>query len=133
MAAVWGALAIQTAGAAAYWIGRLLSAERASLTIDWLNIMGLAFMPVSLLTGCLSLLVFHRGWLAPYPNGVWHGVLFVPAFAAGRRHKPPLPEKKAARRLSPNREKYGMMDPFGRRMRRAAHAPRAGELGGGFT
>lgn len=82
MAAAWGALAIQTAGAAAYWIGRLLSAERASLTIDWLNIMGLAFMPVSLLTGCLSLLVFHRGWLAPYPNGVWHGVLFVPAFAA---------------------------------------------------
>ena len=44
-----------TAGAAAYWIGRLLSAERASLTIDWLNIMGLA----TSYSAILSALIFN--------------------------------------------------------------------------
>lgn len=74
---VWGALVIQVLGVAAYCIGRMLSAEKAPWYLVWLDIVGVAFMPVSLVTGCFSVAVFHQGWAAPYPGGPVHGLLFA--------------------------------------------------------
>ena len=79
---VWGGMVIQAVGAAAWCIGRTLSAARAPLWINWLCLAGAAFMPISLLTGLASGLVFHRGWAAPYPDSVFHALLFCAAYPA---------------------------------------------------
>ncbi len=80
MKTVWGAMVIQAVGIAAYFIGRLLSAAKASFYIDWLNIVGIAFMPVSMITGYLSILIFKRGQIAPYPGGIFHILIFGAVF-----------------------------------------------------
>ena len=81
MEAVWGAMAIQAVGAAGYYIARLLSAEKAPFAVDWLNLAGLVFMPLSMTTGWAAVLIFKRGRVAPYPSGPFHTVGFVLAFA----------------------------------------------------
>ena len=58
MEAVWGAMAIQAVGAAGYYIARLLSAEKAPFAVDWLNLAGLVFMPLSMTTGWAAVLIF---------------------------------------------------------------------------
>lgn len=80
MDTVWGSMIIQAVGVAGYLIGRLLSAAKAPLYIDWLNIVGIAFMPVSMITGSLSILIFKQGWIAPYPNGIVHVFIFSIVF-----------------------------------------------------
>lgn len=80
MEAVWGSLLIQIVGLAGYFIGKALSREKAPFFVDWLNLIGVAFIPVSMLTGCLSILVFKQGWIAPYPIGVFHTLLFCLGF-----------------------------------------------------
>lgn len=82
MEIVWGSMMIQVVGMAGYFIGRLLSAAKAPFYIPWLNLMGIAFMPVSMMTGALSILVFRQGWVAPYPSGIFHDFLFGAAFFA---------------------------------------------------
>ncbi len=82
MEIVWGSMVIQVVGMAGYFIGRLLSAAKAPFYIPWLNLMGIAFMPVSMITGALSILVFRQGWVAPYPSGIFHDFLFGAAFLA---------------------------------------------------
>ena len=76
MAAVWGAMVIQTVGAAAYLIGKLLSQEKAPFYVSWLNTVGIAFMPVSMVTGWISIFVFRTGWISPYPIGIIHCCVF---------------------------------------------------------
>lgn len=73
---VWGSMIIQAVGVAGYFIGKLLSIEKASFYIDWLNILGIAFMPASMITGFLSMLIFKQGWIAPYPVGIVHVSIF---------------------------------------------------------
>lgn len=82
MEAIWGSMIIQAVGVAGYFIGRLLSAVKAPFTIDWLNIAGVAFMPVSMITGALSIFIFKNGWIAPYPIGIFHVFLFGIVYAA---------------------------------------------------
>ncbi|MCI9640825.1 MAG: helix-turn-helix transcriptional regulator [Emergencia sp.] len=80
MEVVWGSMIIQTVGIAGYFIGRLLSMEKASFYINWLNIVGIALMPVSMVTGYISILVFKQGWIAPYPSGMFHTLIFSLVF-----------------------------------------------------
>lgn len=80
METVWGSMIIQVIGIAGYFIGKLLSMEKAPFYIDWLNIIGIAFMPVSMLTGCISILIFKQGIIAPYPVGILHIFIFCLAF-----------------------------------------------------
>lgn len=80
METVWGSMMIQVVGLAGYFIGRLLSAAKAPFYVHWLNLMGIAFMPVSMITGALSILVFRQGWVAPYPSGIFHDFLFGVVF-----------------------------------------------------
>lgn len=76
MEAVWGAMIIQAVGIAGYFIGKLLSIEKAPFYVDWFNIMGISFMPVSMLTGIISILIFKQGWISPYPIGISHTFVF---------------------------------------------------------
>ncbi|MDA9460459.1 hypothetical protein B835_335 [Enterococcus mundtii 3F] len=73
---VWGSMIIQAVGIAGYFIGKLLSKEKAPLSVDWLNIIGIIFMPVSMFVGYLSIFVFNQGQVAPYPIGMTHTLLF---------------------------------------------------------
>ncbi len=76
MEMVWGAMIIQAVGVAGYFIGKLLSAENPPFAIAWLDVAGFALMPVSMLSGELSLLIFKDGWIAPYPVGIFHTLTF---------------------------------------------------------
>lgn len=80
MDAIWGSLIIQIIGIACYFIGKLWSIKKPSFYIIWLDIMGIAFIPVSMLIGYLSLLIFQQGWIAPYPIGVLHCYIFYPVY-----------------------------------------------------
>ena len=80
MGAVWGSLIIQAVGIAGYYIGKLFSAVKAPFYVDWLNIVGIAFVPVSILAGCISQLVFSQGVISPYPCGIVHLVVFSVLF-----------------------------------------------------
>ena len=52
-----------------------------SFYVNWLNIIGVAFMPISMITGYISGLVFKlEGWIAPYPIGIFHTLVFVLVF-----------------------------------------------------
>lgn len=75
MEAVWGAMIIQVVGVAGYFIGKTLSPEKAPFYVDWLNFIGIAFMPLSMFTGAVL-----RQWTAPYPIGPFHTALFGAAF-----------------------------------------------------
>ncbi len=80
MEAVWGSMIIQAVGIAGYFIGKLLSTEKAPFYVNWLNVVGISFMPVSLLTGFISILVFKQGAIAPYPTGLFHALAFCLIF-----------------------------------------------------
>lgn len=83
METIAGAMIIQAVGVALYFIGNILSDAKAPFYVMWLNVLGITFMPVSMLTGWLSLLLFHQGWVTPYPviSGPAHVVLFFCAYA----------------------------------------------------
>lgn len=76
METVWGAMIIQAVEIAGYFIGRLLSTAKVPFYIDWLNIIGITFMPISILTGYFSIIIFKQGWIAPYPSGIFHVLIF---------------------------------------------------------
>lgn len=77
MEAILGAIIIQVVGIVGYFIARILSEEKAPFYVNWLNIIGIAFMPTSMATGCISLLIFKQGWVAPYPIGIFHTLNFI--------------------------------------------------------
>ena len=82
MEVIWGSMIIQAVGVAGYFTARLLSPTKSSFYVNWLNLLGIAFMPVSMITGYLSILLFQDGWIAPYPVGIFHSFLFWGVFLA---------------------------------------------------
>lgn len=80
MEAVWGSMIIQSVGIVGYFVARVLSEEKAPFYVNWLNIIGVAFMPVSMITGYISAFVFKQGWIAPYPIGIFHTLVFMLVF-----------------------------------------------------
>ena len=76
MEVVWGSIIIQTVGVSGYFIGRSLSVEKASFYINWLNIIGIVFIPISMITGYLSIIIFKQGWVSPYPIDILHTLIF---------------------------------------------------------
>ena len=77
MDTLWGSMVIQVVGIAGYFIGRLLSLARPPFAVNWLNLIGFLFMPFSMVTGVISMALFKQGWIAPYPIGIAHLVLFA--------------------------------------------------------
>lgn len=80
MEVVWGSMIIQAVGVAGYFIARLLSSTKATFYVNWLNLLGIAFMPVSMITGYLATLLSWEGWISPYPMGIFHSFLFWVVF-----------------------------------------------------
>lgn len=74
---VWGSMIIQAVGVSGYFIGKLLSPAKPAFAVDWINIVGLLFMPVSMLAGAASILIFKNGQVAPYPRDIWHILVFA--------------------------------------------------------
>lgn len=74
---IWGAMVIQAIGVAGYFIGKLLSSARAPKSVDWLNILLCAFMPVCMLTQWALGRV-----ISPYPTDLVGAAAFLVAFAA---------------------------------------------------
>lgn len=72
---IWGSMIIQAVGAAGYFIGRLLSGEKASFAVDWMNILLVTFMPLSLIVA----VCFGRA-AAPYPTDMLTGVVFAAVY-----------------------------------------------------
>lgn len=62
MEAVAGSMIIQAVGIVGYFIARILSEEKATFYVSWFNIIGITFMPISMITGYISILVFKQGW-----------------------------------------------------------------------
>lgn len=80
MEVVAGSMIIQAVGIIGYFIARILSEEKATFYVSWFNIIGIVFMPISMITGYISILVFKQGWVAPYPNGIFHTLTFILLF-----------------------------------------------------
>lgn len=80
MEAVWGSMIIQSVGIVGYFVARVLSEEKAPFYVNWLNIIGVAFIPVSMITGYISAFVFKQGRIAPYPIGIFHTLVFMLVF-----------------------------------------------------
>lgn len=81
MEIVWGSMIIQAVGIAGYFIAKILSEEKAPFYVNWFNILGVAFMPVSMITGYISGRIFQLGgWIAPYPIGIFHILAFMSTF-----------------------------------------------------
>lgn len=80
MEAVWGSMIIQSVGIVGYFVARVLSEEEAPFYVNWLNIIGVAFMPISMIIGYISSFVFKQGQIAPYPIGICHTLIFMLVF-----------------------------------------------------
>lgn len=77
MTSIFGSMIIQAVGIIGYFVARTLSKEKASFYVNWMNIIGVSFMPISMITGWISGLVFKSGgWISPYPLGLVHILLF---------------------------------------------------------
>lgn len=68
---VLGSFILHAAGIASYFIGTVLSETKASAMAQWLNLMMLIFIPLSLL-----ITVLCDGLPAPYPNDILTAALF---------------------------------------------------------
>lgn len=74
---IWGSMIIQVVGLSAYFIGKLVSPAKASFTINWLNIIILLFMPISLIVT----FILNRT-TAPYPQDIISGAIFSLIYTA---------------------------------------------------
>lgn len=72
---IWGAMIIQAVGVAGYFIGRLLSSEKAPFAVNWVNILLVAFMPLSLVVAA-----FFGRVAAPYPTDIITGIVFAAVY-----------------------------------------------------
>lgn len=72
LSTILGAWVMQAVGVGVYFIGRALSSERPSLWVKLLNILGVTFMPLSMLTGQ----VFGH-MLSAYPVNLMQGAAFI--------------------------------------------------------
>ncbi|MEL7609949.1 MAG: helix-turn-helix transcriptional regulator [Bacillota bacterium] len=69
---IWGSMIIQAVGVAGYFIGKLMSQEKAPFTINWLNIILVSFIPISMIVaGILNRVI------APYPTDILSGCAFA--------------------------------------------------------
>lgn len=81
MESVLSSMVIQGIGIAGYFIARIVSQEKASFFIKWGNIIGISFMPISMITGYILETVFKiEGPVAPYPLGIFHVLFFALVF-----------------------------------------------------
>ena len=69
---IWGSMIIQVIGIIGYFIGKVISKAKAPLLINWLNIIIILFIPISLIVT----LILNRS-AAPYPTNLISGLVFA--------------------------------------------------------
>lgn len=73
-----GSMIIQAVGVAGYFFGRALSDQRPGFWTRFLIIMGVAFMPCSMLADVfIRCATPYGGSLSPYPVEIWQFAVFV--------------------------------------------------------
>lgn len=72
LGSVFGAMCAQAIGVAGYFIGRALSDQRPAFVVKWLNLLGAAFMPLSMLAGLL-----RGATLSAYPVDILQLLVFL--------------------------------------------------------
>lgn len=77
LASVLGGMCAQVLGAAGFFIGKALPGEKPPFWVRWLNVLGAAFMPCSMLAGALS-----ASMVSPYPTGPWQLAVFAALYLA---------------------------------------------------
>ncbi len=80
--AIWGSMIIQAVGVMGYFVGRVLSGERAPFAVKVLNLLLTLFIPSSLAAGAACVFVYGSVTVSPYPEGLWHFLLFAVVYAA---------------------------------------------------
>ena len=81
MLSIFVPMIIQVVGVVVYFMAKSISKEEASFYVKWINIAIIIFIPISMVTGFLSGLLFKTpGWFSPYPTDIIHGVLFTLIF-----------------------------------------------------
>ena len=68
---IWGSMIIQAVGGAAYFIGRLMEQSKTPFMINWLNLIIVLFMPVSMI---ITFILY--GIVAPYPISLLNTIIF---------------------------------------------------------
>lgn len=69
---IWGSMIIQALGGAAYFIGRVMEQSMTPTMINWLNLIIVLFMPVSMF---ITFLLY--GIVAPYPINLLNAIIFA--------------------------------------------------------
>lgn len=69
---IWGSIIIQALGGAAYFIGRLMDQSKTPLMINWINLIVILFMPVSMI---ITFILY--GIVAPYPINMLNTIIFA--------------------------------------------------------
>lgn len=80
LASILYGMMIQLLGLVGYLVARLWSAATPSFYVEWLIVLGTAFMPLSIVTGSISSFVGYEGWVSPYPVGLVQVALFLLLF-----------------------------------------------------
>jgi len=73
---IWGSMIIQIVGIVGYFIAKIISKAKAPFLVNYLNIIIILFMPISLFVG----VVFNR-MVAPYPTDIISTLFFGIAYS----------------------------------------------------
>lgn len=75
---IYGSMIIQVVGVFEYFLAKVISKETPSFYVKWLNIIIIAFIPISMITGYISELIFKvGGCISPYRIGIFHSFAFL--------------------------------------------------------
>lgn len=78
MTSIYGSMIIQVVGIFEYFLAKIISKEKSSFYVKWLNTIVVAFIPTSMISGYISGMLFKvGGYISPYPVGIFHGVVFL--------------------------------------------------------
>lgn len=78
MTSIYGSMIIQVVGIFEYFLAKIISKEKSSFYVKWLNTIVVVFIPTSMISGYISGMLFKvGGYISPYPVGIFHGVVFL--------------------------------------------------------
>lgn len=74
---IGGSMIIQAVGIFFYLLARTLSKAKSPFYVKFLNVNLASWIPISMITGFLSITIFKQGWVSPYPIDIAHLLLFA--------------------------------------------------------
>ena len=80
ISSIYGAMIIHVISVFQYFLAKTISHDHSSFYVKWLNIIIIVFIPISMIKGYISELIFKVGGdISPYPNpiGIFHSLVFL--------------------------------------------------------